>query len=214
MLGEVGGTSGTPLLPRTTKRKSRLSKQVVPEPEEVNDQAEETQDSTLNEADANETERMILSHLENSSSFDFLPTQVDLDPNLDPALGENPTQEATEVENEGVDDPMAVSAVSRIKKGPPGSCDICGRTETSVWRKLSLGGNDMKVCNGRSTFICYCCMAKKGFLSLRSVSRQIRYHKTTSTLGRRQVAEEAARHPSQFQRECRGWRGTWTSKES
>ncbi|EIW72226.1 hypothetical protein TREMEDRAFT_58387 [Tremella mesenterica DSM 1558] len=39
------------------------------------------------------------------------------------------------------------SVLSRLKKGPLGSCDICGRTETTVWRKLVLGGQDHKVCN-------------------------------------------------------------------
>lgn len=38
--------------------------------------------------------------------------------------------------------------LSRLRKGPPGSCDICRRTETSVWRKLSLNGEDYRVCNG------------------------------------------------------------------
>jgi hypothetical protein len=40
------------------------------------------------------------------------------------------------------------SVLSRLKKGPTGSCDICGRTETTVWRKLTLGGEHHKVCNG------------------------------------------------------------------
>ncbi|WVQ84470.1 hypothetical protein IAT38_006622 [Cryptococcus sp. DSM 104549] len=39
------------------------------------------------------------------------------------------------------------SVLSRLKQGPPGSCDICMRTETTVWRKLVLGGVDHKVCN-------------------------------------------------------------------
>jgi hypothetical protein len=40
------------------------------------------------------------------------------------------------------------SVLSRLRRGAPGSCDICGRTETSVWRKLTLGNEDHKVCNG------------------------------------------------------------------
>ncbi|KAL7418437.1 hypothetical protein Q5752_006895 [Cryptotrichosporon argae] len=39
------------------------------------------------------------------------------------------------------------TVTSRLKKGPPGSCDICGRTETSVWRKLTLRDEDYRVCN-------------------------------------------------------------------
>jgi hypothetical protein len=40
------------------------------------------------------------------------------------------------------------SVLSRLRRGAPGSCDICGRTETSVWRRLTLGNEDHKVCNG------------------------------------------------------------------
>ncbi|WWD19611.1 hypothetical protein CI109_104073 [Kwoniella shandongensis] len=43
--------------------------------------------------------------------------------------------------------PITPSVLSRLKQGPPGSCDICMRTETTVWRKLVLGGEDHKVCN-------------------------------------------------------------------
>jgi len=39
------------------------------------------------------------------------------------------------------------NVLSRLRRGPPGSCDICGRTETTVWRKLTLAGEDHKVCN-------------------------------------------------------------------
>lgn len=39
------------------------------------------------------------------------------------------------------------SVFSRWKKGPPGSCDVCGRTETTVWRKLKFGEDNLKVCN-------------------------------------------------------------------
>ena len=54
-----------------------------------------------------------------------------------------------------VDEPVATSqsppsVLSRLRKGPPGSCDICSRTETSVWRKITLGGEDFRVCNRTS----------------------------------------------------------------
>jgi hypothetical protein len=39
------------------------------------------------------------------------------------------------------------SVLSRLRKGPPGSCDLCWRTETPSWRKLHLGGETYKVCN-------------------------------------------------------------------
>lgn len=40
------------------------------------------------------------------------------------------------------------NVMSRFKRGPPGSCDICSRTQTSVWRKLTYEGEELRVCNG------------------------------------------------------------------
>jgi hypothetical protein len=42
------------------------------------------------------------------------------------------------------------SVISRLRKGPPGSCDLCWRTETPSWRKITLGGETYKVCNRES----------------------------------------------------------------
>lgn len=42
------------------------------------------------------------------------------------------------------------NVLAKLRQGGPGSCDICSRTETSVWRKLTLGGEDFRVCNGKS----------------------------------------------------------------
>ncbi|KAI9634001.1 uncharacterized protein MKK02DRAFT_38673 [Dioszegia hungarica] len=39
------------------------------------------------------------------------------------------------------------AVLAKLKKGGPGSCDICARTETSVWRKILVGGEDYRVCN-------------------------------------------------------------------
>jgi hypothetical protein len=41
------------------------------------------------------------------------------------------------------------NVMAKLRQGGPGSCDICSRTETSVWRKLTLGGEDYRVCNGK-----------------------------------------------------------------
>lgn len=43
--------------------------------------------------------------------------------------------------------PQESSILSRLRRGPPGSCEVCGRTHTSVWRKLTFHGEDLKVCN-------------------------------------------------------------------
>ena len=40
--------------------------------------------------------------------------------------------------------------VVNFKQGPPGSCDICTRTQTTVWRKLHVNGEDLHVCNRTS----------------------------------------------------------------
>lgn len=110
------------------------------------------------EAAANTAEQYILSHLashsandqtsarsamplESTSYADFLPHDS-LDSQIDPNLPAPPDDEHPL----RLDTP---SVLSRLKKGAPGSCDICGRTETSVWRKLTLGGEDYKVCNGK-----------------------------------------------------------------
>jgi hypothetical protein len=42
--------------------------------------------------------------------------------------------------------------VVNFKQGPPGSCDICTRTQTTVWRKLHVNGEDLHVCNRTSPF--------------------------------------------------------------
>ena len=121
---------------------------------------------------AAETERL-LHHLRDTSTFaDLLPAQDDvpIDPSLvDSALsnrndhqGSSAANGAVVVDNAaggplvgtltGEDGPIgeisAEGVLSRYKKGPPGSCDICGRIETSVWRKLTLGDIELKVCNG------------------------------------------------------------------
>ncbi|GMK56552.1 hypothetical protein CspeluHIS016_0303920 [Cutaneotrichosporon spelunceum] len=43
--------------------------------------------------------------------------------------------------------PETPNVMSRFKRGPPGSCDICSRTQTSVWRKLTYEGEELRVCN-------------------------------------------------------------------
>ena len=43
-----------------------------------------------------------------------------------------------------LDEPIVFGA------GPPGSCDICQRTQTTVWRKVHLPDRDLHVCNRMS----------------------------------------------------------------
>lgn len=77
--------------------------------------------------------------------------------------------------------------LSRLKRGPPGSCDICGRTQTSVWRKLSLGGEDHKVCNGELNIV----EAMQLTSSVWAVPHQVWHHPSARAVGRRQERQEA-----------------------
>ena len=109
---------------------------------------------TNEEAAESTAQQFILSHLAQhpvdtgvpepdlTSFANFIPG-MSFDTQIDPTLDE--TGHVTEEVRQPVGTP---SVLSRLKKGTLGSCDICGRTETSVWRKLTLGGDDHKVCNG------------------------------------------------------------------
>lgn len=140
--------------PRTAT-KSRLVQRLA-EAYQATQQQQEQHPEPVEEANTT-AEQYILSHLHDSSSFaDFLPHSTEeLNAHIDPALdsgtghgtagtegeeGEGGTRESGE--------PVVPGVLSRWKKGAPGSCDICGRTETSVWRKLTISNEDLKVCNG------------------------------------------------------------------
>lgn len=104
-------------------------------------------------------EQYILSHLQDSASFSsfYPPATEDIDPSLrsqDETAGEQravePPQETQHEDGDEAARQQAdrLSVLSRWKKGGPDSCDICSRTQTSVWRKLVFNGEDLKVCNG------------------------------------------------------------------
>lgn len=144
---------------------SRLGQeaQIRPPPmDENNDVADETAEIILSHlvshVQAQEVEAQALAAAEaealsrpgplESSSFAGLPSDSE-EAEIDPALRESKTKTLAKTqaeESKSASDTQSV--LSRLKKGPNGSCDICGRTETSVWRKLVLGGEDHKVCNG------------------------------------------------------------------
>ncbi|ODN94685.1 hypothetical protein L198_04826 [Cryptococcus wingfieldii CBS 7118] len=90
--------------------------------------------------------------LESESFVDFLPPQ-DEAPSSSAGNTDNvypppmSTPMARHASLQASASPLAPSVLSRLRQGPPGSCDICTRTETTVWRKLTLGGVDYKVCN-------------------------------------------------------------------
>ena len=101
-------------------------------------------------------------HLQNSGQIeqafaDFLPPAGQMEGiELDHPTDESLTAGGDNAGSSNVDGqpelPPPTSVLSRLKKGPPGSCDVCGRTETTVWRKLVLGGEDHKVCNRKPAF--------------------------------------------------------------
>ncbi|ORY33466.1 hypothetical protein BCR39DRAFT_520308 [Naematelia encephala] len=111
----------------------------------------EVQPDADDQQEVTTAEQYILSHLvghgqnhRDSSSFvDYLP-----DHPIDPSLAiDQAGPSATPGTTGSPDIDGAPSVLSRLRKGPQGSCDICGRTETSVWRKLKLKNQDFKVCN-------------------------------------------------------------------
>ncbi|OXG37400.1 hypothetical protein C359_04770 [Cryptococcus neoformans Bt120] len=105
------------------------------------------------------SEREDAIRLESTSFADFLPAQEALERQAEGPLSQDgdadafgqsassngQNQELVHVSQGDHDVPLSI--LSRLKQGPPGSCDICMRTETTVWRKLVLGGIDHKVCN-------------------------------------------------------------------
>jgi hypothetical protein len=88
--------------------------------------------------------------LDSSSFAAFLPHDG-LDPTIPPTAAVDVEVDPQQVAQAVVDAPPPESrpnVLSRLKRGPPGSCDICNRTETTVWRKITLGEEEHKVCNG------------------------------------------------------------------
>jgi hypothetical protein len=85
------------------------------------------------------------------------------------------------------------SVLSRLRKGPPGSCDLCWRTETPSWRKLHLGGETYKVCNRECDG--GVCESLGSFItngrSVRGVLAQMQSPSSAGTLGRWQDHQEA-----------------------
>lgn len=123
--------------------------------------------------------------LDSSSFAAFLPTpsHSSIDPT---SLGPLQAQEEPSAQPLPEQPP---NVLSRLKRGPPGSCDICGRTETTVWRKLNLAGEEHKVCNRESPH--YSTGARADHCSLWTVSHQVWYHPSARIVGRRQERQEA-----------------------
>ncbi|WRT70262.1 uncharacterized protein IL334_007257 [Kwoniella shivajii] len=121
-------------------------------------QSHEHEQSQNDNADGErENEREDIPQLDSTSFADFLPAQEELERQANQQLQTDDTPAHPQIQQQqqsnGNTTPAsrhksnAESALARLKKGPPGSCDICARTETTVWRKLTLGDQDLKVCN-------------------------------------------------------------------
>lgn len=73
---------------------------------------------------------------------------------VDPALqgeGEGDPETTGAGGGEGDGDGHGDAPPPNFPRGP-GSCDICGRTQTTVWRKLRLPDHDLHVCNRESLY--------------------------------------------------------------
>ncbi|WWC94839.1 hypothetical protein V866_001689 [Kwoniella sp. B9012] len=88
-----------------------------------------------------------------STSFvDLLPAQEELERQVNQHQQDQQQQSTQELSN-SIDPTLtqthgiSESVLARLKKGPPGSCDVCMRTSTTAWRKLVLGDLTLKVCN-------------------------------------------------------------------
>ncbi|WVQ67028.1 uncharacterized protein L199_005221 [Kwoniella botswanensis] len=88
-----------------------------------------------------------------STSFvDLLPAQEELERQVNQHRQDQQQQSTQELSN-SIDPTLtqthgiSESVLARLKKGPPGSCDVCMRTSTTAWRKLVLGDLTLKVCN-------------------------------------------------------------------
>lgn len=147
-------------------RRSRLAQELRFEPEQQNvDAGPSNALPTAAEANAaaetsQATQDYLLSHfagdasrdtpipLDSSSFAAFLPQspQAHAHHTLDSSLGAPAPHITDDANNNSL--PETPNVMSRFKRGPPGSCDICSRTQTSVWRKLTYDGEDLRVCNG------------------------------------------------------------------
>ena len=72
--------------------------------------------------------------------------EYDADGTLRPAQGGSGSGSGHIAVN-GVD-PLDPTVLEQLGKGPPGSCEVCSRTQSTVWRKLTVGEEDYRVCNG------------------------------------------------------------------
>lgn len=108
----------------------------------------------------------------------------------DAAMTEGALQEGVESTNDsvgadadGLSTPGRISAVSRLRAGGPGTCEICSRTETSTWRKLRYNGEPIHVCNGQFHRRSHGRTLVLTIFSLRPLLPQVRSHSTTRAMG-------------------------------
>ncbi|WWD03604.1 hypothetical protein V865_001658 [Kwoniella europaea PYCC6329] len=87
-----------------------------------------------------------------TSFVDLLPAQEALERQVNQQQQQQQQQSTQDLSN-SIDPTLtqthgiSESVLARLKKGPPGSCDVCMRTSTTAWRKLVLGDLTLKVCN-------------------------------------------------------------------
>lgn len=159
----------------SAQRRSRLAQELRFEPEQQHSTHEGASHTLPSAVEANvvaetsqATQDYLLSHfagdgsrdtpipLDSSSFAAFLPQSPPAHAHhtLDASLS-GPAAHITDDASNSL--PETPNVMSRFKRGPPGSCDICSRTQTSVWRKLTYEGEELRVCNGESLLVITVC---------------------------------------------------------
>ncbi|BEJ13539.1 hypothetical protein CspHIS471_0307130 [Cutaneotrichosporon sp. HIS471] len=113
----------------------------------VAETSQATHDYLLSHFAASDASRHTPITLDSSSFVALLPQSPLTDGHhqtLDSSLGASGPHIPEDTSNSLSETP---NVMSRFKRGPPGSCDICSRTQTSVWRKLTYEGEELRVCN-------------------------------------------------------------------
>lgn len=104
--------------------------------------------SQLANHDDQDLRDLLTSHAENEYATQqaiAAHLQQQLDSQANPL--DTPTHGHARGVNQGESGSAGELVLASFKQGPSGSCDVCARTETTVWRKIRHHDEDLHVCN-------------------------------------------------------------------